>query len=217
MTARNRDRGMMEMPGSPIDDITALVLVGGKSRRMGSDKAFLDIDGTPMFERVLEVLRSTFPSIILTGDRREPFARYGLTQYADIYPGSSLGGLYTGLVHAATDRLFVCPCDIPFPSSRVIRHLCSLAEGWDAVVPCPGHGYEPLFAVYAKSCLQPIKDQLECSNHRVVDFYPRIRVRSVVEAELRNLDATGLSFTGLNTPEDVEKILAVREACRSRA
>ena len=85
------------MPEPLKHDITGVILVGGKSRRMGRDKAFLDVAGKSLFERVLEVFRESFDRIVLVGDREERFAAYGLPVLPDIYPGSSLGGLYTGL------------------------------------------------------------------------------------------------------------------------
>jgi len=182
--------------------MTGVILVGGKSRRMGTDKAFLEVGGKAMFERVLEVFRENFCHIILSGDRQERFASYGLPIYEDIYPGSALGGLYTGLFRAQTEYVFVCPCDVPFPSGKVISYLCSLISGYDAVVPVTANGFEPLFAVYSKNCLQPMKDQLESSNFCVYDFYPRVNVRYVEQQELEPVDPAAKTFLNLNTPEE---------------
>ena len=86
------------MNQSRLHDITGVILVGGKSSRMGQDKAFLEIAGRPLFERVLEVFRECFDRIVLVGDRVERFAGYGLPVLPDIYPGSALGGtLYRAL------------------------------------------------------------------------------------------------------------------------
>lgn len=183
-------------------DITGVILVGGKSRRMGQDKAFLDLGGVPLFERVLRVFREIFATVILVGDRAERFSGYGLPMYSDIYPGSALGGLYTGLHHAATSHIFVSPCDMPFPDYQVIRHLCSLASGHDAVVPLASHGFEPLFAAYGKQCLGPMRDMLERGEFRVFDFYPRVTVRYVDEAELAGHGGSDRSLMNINTPQE---------------
>jgi molybdopterin-guanine dinucleotide biosynthesis protein A len=189
-----------------IHDMTGVILVGGKSRRMGKDKAFLKVAGTPLFERVLEVFRESFERVLLVGDREERFAGYGLPVVPDIYPGSALGGLYTGLSQAPSEHIFVASCDLPFPNGALLRHLCSLREGYDAVVPLTADGYEPLFAVYAKSCLGPMQALLESGNFCVYDFYPQVRVRYVSSAELAHLDRDGRAFVNLNTPEELEKI-----------
>ena len=190
------------MSSTRANDITGIILVGGKSRRMGKDKAFLDVSGKPLFELVLEVFRQSFERIVLVGDREERFADYGLPVVPDIYPGSALGGLYTGLRYAATDYVFVSSCDLIFPDRVLLRYLCAVKEGFDAVVPAPAHGFEPLFALYAKSCLEPIKGLLEKGNFRVFDFYPHVLVREVSGEELTLYDKEGRSFMNVNTPEE---------------
>ena len=198
--------GAIPMPDVLAQDITGVILVGGKSRRMGRDKAFLDIDGRPLFERVLELFRESFARVVLVGDREERFAGYGLPVLPDIFPGSSLGGLYTGLYGAQTEWVFVSSCDIPFPSADVLRHLLTLKEGFDAVVPSTRQGYEPLFALYSKSCLGPIKALLDRGEFCAYAYYPQIRVRHVPPEELARLDRNGTAFLNLNTPEELAKI-----------
>lgn len=190
------------MADSRFDDITAVILVGGKSRRMGVDKAFLEIDGVPLFERVLGICREAFTRIILVGGQNARFAGYGLPVHPDIYPGSALGGLYTGLVHAQTPYVFVTACDLPFPSSAVARHLASLRHGFDAVVPKGTDGFEPLFAVYAKSCLEPMQRFLEEGKIRIFDLYPEINVRYVPTDELVNLAGDDRALVNVNTPAE---------------
>ncbi|MBW4055923.1 MAG: molybdenum cofactor guanylyltransferase [Proteobacteria bacterium] len=183
-------------------DITGVILVGGKSRRMGRDKAFLEVDGKPLFERMLAVFRESFHRILLAGNREERFAAYGLPVLTDIYPGSSLGGLYTGLFHAATEYVFVSSCDIPFPNTDILRHLCSLKDGFDAVVPSTMYGYEPLFALYAKSSLGPIKALLDSGDFCAYAWYPQVRVRYVPYEELTHLDRDERAFLNVNTPDE---------------
>lgn len=186
--------------------ITGIILVGGKSRRMGRDKALLEIDEKPIIERVLEVFGASFDHNALVGDRPERFAEYGLPVIPDIYPGSPLGGIYTGLCHAKTEYIFVSSCDIPFPNLEIISHLCSLINGFDAIVPALAHGYEPLFAVYSKACLGPIRTSLESGNCCAYAYYPQVRVRKVPFEELAHLDRDGKAFLAINTPEEYVNI-----------
>ena len=187
------------------NDITGIILVGGKSRRMGRDKAFLKVGGIPIFERVLEVFRESFERILLIGDREERFAGYHLPILPDIYPGSSLGGLYTGLYHAQTEYVFVASCDLPYPNPEVLRFLSSLRHGFDAVVLTTAKGYEPLFALYAKNCLGAIKALLDKGNFCAYAYYPEVRVRYVPYEELAHLDRCGNAFLNVNTPEQFVK------------
>jgi molybdopterin-guanine dinucleotide biosynthesis protein A len=187
-------------------DITGVILVGGKSRRMGRDKAFLHIAGKTFFERVLEILGERFDRLMLVGDPVERFAVYSLPVLPDIYPGSALGGLYTALYHAKTQYIFVSSCDMAFPNSNVLCLLCSLRVGFDAVVPRSMHGFEPLFALYAKSCLEPMRNLLESGNRRIRDFYPKVLVRYVQSEELAHFDRDGRSFVNVNTLEELKTI-----------
>jgi molybdopterin-guanine dinucleotide biosynthesis protein A len=194
------------MPETPIHNITGVILVGGKSRRMGRDKAFLEVAGKPLIERVLEVFRESFAQVVLVGDRAELFADYGLPILPDIFPGSSLGGLYTGLHYAETEYVFVSSCDIPFPNAEILRYICSQKDGFDAVVPSTPLGYEPLFALYSKSCLVPIRTNLENGEFCAYAYYPQIHVRYVLSEELAHFDRDGRAFVNINTPEEFARI-----------
>ncbi|GFO64713.1 molybdenum cofactor guanylyltransferase [Geomonas paludis] len=185
------------------DDITGVILVGGKSRRMGRDKAFLQLLGRPLFERVLDLFAESFPKVVLVGDRGERFAGYPLQVLPDLVPGSSLGGVYTGLCGADSEWIFVASCDLPFPSKTILQHLCSLRAECDAVVPKTRQGYEPLFALYSKRCLEPIRELLEGGDCCAYAWYPRVRVKEVGADEIARLDPAGTAFLNLNTPEDV--------------
>ena len=83
----------------------------------------------------------------------------------------------------------------------MLRYLCSLKEGYDAVVPTTSYGYEPLFALYSKSCLPPIKAQLESGEFCAFAYYPQVRIRYVTPEELARLDKDGRAFLNLNTPQ----------------
>lgn len=194
------------MPEALAKDITGVILVGGKSSRMGKDKAFLVVEGKPLFRRVLDLFRESFARVVLVGNRGERFAEYAVTILPDLIPGSSLGGVYTGLVGAGTEWIFVSSCDLPYPSAKVLRHLCSLKEGFDAVVPSTPQGYEPLFALYSKRCIEPIKALLDSGECCAYAYYPQIRVRHVLPEELAPFDPKGIAFLNLNTPEELAKI-----------
>jgi molybdenum cofactor guanylyltransferase len=188
------------------DDITGVILVGGKSKRMGRDKAFLEIDGKTLFERVLDLFRENFHRVVLAGNRAERFAAYNLPIIADLYPGSALGGIYTGLQHSETEYIFVSSCDLPFPNREILRYICSLRDGYDAVVPCTANGYEPLFALYSKACLRPIKGLLESGECCAYAYFPQIMVRYLPHDEVSRLDRDGKAFTNINTPEEFAAI-----------
>ncbi len=187
-------------------DITGIILVGGKSRRMGKDKAFLKLAGKTLFERILDLFRANFEQILLVGNQADRFAGYGLPIIPDIYTGSSLGGIYTGLHRSTTEHIFVASCDLPFPNGEILRYLCDRRSGYDAVVATTANGYEPLFALYSKNCLGPIKELIESGDYCAYAYFPEVNVRYVPYEELAHLDRDGTAFLNVNTPEEFIRI-----------
>jgi molybdenum cofactor guanylyltransferase len=185
-----------------LDDVTGVILVGGKSRRMGRDKAFLPWQGAPLFEQTLSLFKESFERVLLVGGEESRFARYGVGVTPDIYPGSALGGLYTGLFQVTTPHVFVACCDMPFPSEALLRHLCSLKDGFDCVVPETAQALEPLFAVYAKTALPAMLELLSSGNFRVYDLYPMLKTRFVRAEELAPFMEEGKALLNVNTPEE---------------
>jgi molybdopterin-guanine dinucleotide biosynthesis protein A len=174
---------------------------------MGRDKALLPLHGTILLDKVLDTLRSGLQRVILVGDHPERFEGYGLEIYPDIFPGSSLGGLYTGLSRAATPYIFASACDLPFASPSVLRLILSLGKGFDAVVPLNGGYPEPLFALYHKNCLGSMKKLLDARNYRIYDIYPQVRTRYVTTEELASVGETDRAFLNVNTIKEYEAIL----------
>jgi molybdopterin-guanine dinucleotide biosynthesis protein A len=85
--------------------------------------------------------------------------------------------------------------------------MASLREGYDVVVPVTAGFPEPLFALYSKDCLNPMRELLEAGNFKIFDFYPRVRVRRVRESEWLHLDVTGKAFLNINTLNEYEQLL----------
>ena len=141
-------------------DVTGVILAGGRSRRMGRDKATLQMGGVTLFDRALQMMRGLFFEVLIAGDRKD-LVRPGIPCYPDLFPGSALGGLHTGLMKSPHDMVFVCSCDMPFPNVNIARLVVSQDRAYDVVVPRTTNGLEPLFARYHKRCLPAIKDMLD--------------------------------------------------------
>lgn len=200
----NEQRQLMASP--PYPDVTGVILAGGRSRRMGRDKATLEIAGKALIEGIAELFGQLFPKTLIAGERPD-LARPNLPAYADTYPGSALGGLHTGLVHAETPYIFVTACDMPFVDEGLIRALLERREGFDVILPGTPEGLEPLFACYGQGCLPVINRQLQGGNFRILDIYPELRMRIVGPEELPGNWRTAL--TNINTPADLAN--AVRD------
>jgi molybdopterin-guanine dinucleotide biosynthesis protein B/molybdopterin-guanine dinucleotide biosynthesis protein len=180
--------------------VTGILLAGGQSRRMGKDKALLKLNGLTLFERSLRLLEQFCKPILIAGERPD-LARPDIPALADIYPGSALGGLYTGLRTAATDWIFVVPCDMPYPSPEIAQCLLAKRDGCDAVVPRTAAGFEPVFALYHKNCLPVMEQMLEAGQYRIYDFYQRIAIRFLDTPELPS--GWRRALININTPEQL--------------
>ena len=119
-----------------------MILAGGKSVRMGQDKAFLEVNGVPIILRVFAVLDRLFRETIIVANVKEPYAELHIPVYTDLLPDQgALGGLYTGLVYSAFKYSFCVACDMPFLNRAVIEYLLCKAELYDAVVPRTSDGF----------------------------------------------------------------------------
>lgn len=183
-------------------EVTGVLLAGGKSRRMGQDKAVLEVNGQTLFLPALALLRRFFTTNLIAGERAD-LARPEIPAIPDRYPGSSLGGIHTGLAAAGTPWVFVIPCDMPFPDDRIVEMLLQRRQGVDAVVPRTPAGFEPVFALYHKSCLPHIESMLISGNHRIYDLYQHLRVRYL--DWLAMPPGWRRRLTNINTPEDLAR------------
>jgi molybdopterin-guanine dinucleotide biosynthesis protein A len=170
---------------------------------MGRDKAMLKVGEETFFDRILGMMQSLFPRVIIAGNRPD-LTRPGVPYYPDKYPGSALGGLHTGLFAAQTEKIFVSSCDIPFPSPDIIRIILAERGSFDVVVPKTPDGFEPLFGLYHKNCLPAMRDMLERKEYCVFDFYPLMRVRYLGVDELP--PDWRRSLMNVNTPEEFDSL-----------
>ncbi len=186
--------------------MTAIVLAGGKSRRMGFNKAFLQYGDKTFIEHQIDRLKKIFDEIIISANDADIYARLNLPVVPDIMPGKGpLGGICAGLIRSTSSHAFVIACDMPFIHERIILHLKDQIDDYDVVVPQTSRGLEPLHAFYSKNCIQPIYRCLNEGRLRIIDFFREVKVRIVDEQELKGLDVSTQSLTNLNTPEEYQK------------
>jgi len=200
--------------------LTVAVQAGGRSSRMGSDKALLRLDGIPLIERLLQRVSGLGEEILITTNRPQDYQYLGLRMASDPEPGAgALHGLRTALEAARGQTVLVLACDMPFVSRPLLEHMLQLAEAADLVVPRRGGEYEPLHAVYSKGCLPALEAALQQGQRRMISFFPSLNLHTVEQEEIDRLDPEGLSFFNVNTPEDLQKaerILAQKHSQTSR-
>jgi molybdopterin-guanine dinucleotide biosynthesis protein A len=166
---------------------TAIILAGGKSSRMGTDKGMLSINGRTMLEHICKQLRGTFNQILTSAGDTEKYSFAGLEVVRDKTPDQGpLMGIASALEASANEINFVVACDIPHINMDCVRKMLIEAKGADIVVPTTGdRKYEPLFAVYRKSALDAIKRTLREGKRKISDGFDKCKVKCI---DLRKAD-----------------------------
>jgi molybdenum cofactor guanylyltransferase len=186
--------------------VTGVILAGGKSRRMGRDKAFLPFGKGVLIERVIEVVRAVTDELLLITNTPEQYQRFGLPMVSDVIPeAGSLGGIYTGLVHAKTPYSLALACDMPFVKPAFSRFLCDIAGEADVIIPKNAEDFQPLCTVYAQACREPIRQRIEAGRLKITGFFDQVRVRVIEGEVLARYDPHDVMFFNANTPEEYER------------
>ena len=188
-----------------FEDVTGVILAGGKSSRFGPNKAFAMVEGTPLIERVLTIMRSLFQRTILITNTPDEYSYLGIPIYQDIIKGlGPLGGIYTGLTEILNEAGFFVACDMPSLNPELIRHLVEVGKGPDVVVPRIDGKLEALHALYSKRCKPEVEGLIEAGIYQVIQLFPRVSVRHVDDDELREFDPGLRSFFNVNRPRELE-------------
>ena len=190
-----------------VSDVTCIILAGGASRRMGRDKALIDVEGIRLFDYVYGKCQELFSEIIIVTNQPNQFMEYQTPVVVDEIPGAgSLGGLYTGLIRASKDYCFCTACDMPFLKPELIMHLIEKRFDYDVVIPITQEGLEPLHAIYSKRCIEPIKKRVEKGEFKISQFLSEVHVGYCDEEEIKEIDPSFTSFINVNTKKDLLKI-----------
>lgn len=189
--------------------ISAIILAGGESRRMGSNKALLSLDGQPLIARTAACLRPLADELIVVTNTPEAYqflvADFAARLIPDALPTrSALVGLYSGLRMARGDLALAVACDMPFLNPALLGFMLTLAQaGYDVVVPQVDDLLEPLHAVYRPaSCTPAVERHLLAGDRRMISFYAAVQVCQVTAADVARFDPGRLSFVNVNTPEE---------------
>lgn len=191
-----------------LDDFTAIILAGGKSSRMGRPKALLPFGNEPLIAHLVRILERKFNSVVVVAapDQELPLLPAKVVRDEVAHQGP-VGGIYYGLKAAIGTGAFVTSCDAAFLSLPLISFLRSQILNHDVVVPYWHDRFQPLHAVYRRSVLPLLKQQLERGELRPIFLYDKVRTRKVGEEEIRRFDPEGLSFFNMNAPEDYAQAL----------
>jgi molybdopterin-guanine dinucleotide biosynthesis protein A len=189
--------------------MTAIILAGGKSSRLGRSKALQVIYGKNLIQWVIDRLATLSTEIIIATAHGEAIpcsSAIKTKTVADIYPGKGpFAGIYSGLMASSSSRAIVVGCDTPFLSVSLLEYMTRICSIFDVVVPRIKNKLEPLCAVYSKNCLIPIRGLLEQDERRIRKLFSMVKVKYVEEDEINRFDPEHLSFFNINSQADLDR------------
>jgi len=183
----------------------AAILAGGKSRRMGRDKAFVEYGGARMIDRALGAVRPCVDQVIIIANDPGAYRELGVPVYPDTIRGMGpLSGLYTAFEVTGADELLLVACDMPLLRPEVVRHIVSraLAPG-EAVIPLAGGREQGLLAIYRRGAIDRWRERIEAASIQFDEFREGLERSFISEEELRAVDPALESFINVNAPGDL--------------
>ena len=182
-------------------NITGVVLAGGQSSRMGKEKSVLLFKEQELIQYSLNALKP-YCSTILISSNKEIHNSFSYTTISDFHHQiGPIAGIYSALKNSETDFVMVLPCDSPMVKPEFVKYLISqIKNDTKAIVPQYASHLEPLFAIYHKSVLGTIEEQINKEDYKLVNLLKKINAQLV---EVQDCSC----FVNINTPEDYKNCL----------
>ena len=193
------DRGM--------GDRSAFVLAGGQSRRMGAEKALVELDGRTLLEHALTLARSVSPEVWIVGSKAK-FSRYGDVVEDEFPQHGPLGGIHAGLRSSTSELNLMLAVDMPFVEVRFLEFLFEEAARQECAVvtiPRAGGAWQTLCAVYRRPFADLAEEALRAGKNKIDPLFRGIEMRILEERELIERNFSPALFRNLNTPEELEQ------------
>ncbi|MCB1176922.1 MAG: molybdenum cofactor guanylyltransferase [Leptospiraceae bacterium] len=197
------------------DDITGIILSGGKSSRMGTNKSFLKLGGKTMLEIIIERSKKIFKETILITNDPDIYSKYEISTYTDIYKNfGPIAGLHSGLMNSNTEKNFLLSCDIPFLDEKSIEFIINYFSDSNCIVPKAEGFVQHMCGLYNKSLLPQIesilkdvvkekKDKKSCKMGSLVKQSDGI----IIDFEKEYPDYKSKLFLNINSRDDFEMAL----------
>jgi len=180
-------------------NISAIILAGGKSSRMGSEKGFLEVNGKNFMSRIIAAVKPFVSDIIIVSDNAA-YDIFECKRHDDLIKNSGpLAGLFTGLFYSESDTNLVLSCDVPLINEAVIQQLLMSFDAKYEANQLQSEGKTmPLVAIYKKQCMHPFLEQLKKGERRLRTVVEQLRTKTItIDKELAPL------IRNINTPSEL--------------
>lgn len=187
------------------NDIAGAILAGGKSSRMGSDKALLTLDGKTLIQVLTESLSSMLEDVMIIADHGYRYEFLNIPSFPDTYKNCGpLGGIHSALTNSEAEKVLIVSCDTPSVSLEVLQLLLRKSGSEDALIVKQGETVQPLCGLYRRHCLPIIEEELRGQRLAVMGFLDKVQT-SVLDLGQLLLQSDELLLANLNTPADYHK------------
>lgn len=191
--------------------LSVVIQAGGKSHRMGTDKALLPFLGETLIERVIHRVSPIADEVIITTNQKEKYKFLNIPLFSDLLPDrGALGGVYTALSASSNSLAAVIACDMPFVNGEMLNAEKELlvSTNADIAIPDTGEGLEPFHAVYrVDTCLPAIVRALQDDKWRVDAWFNQVTLEYFDQQQIKQFDPLMRCFYNINTPDDLEEAI----------
>ena len=187
------------------NDITGIILSGGKSSRLGEEKGLATFNGKPLVSYAIDVLKPICSKLIISANNQiDEYEKYGHDVIRDEISGvGPMGGILTCLKKSESRFNLVLSCDTPFMSTAVFEYLLESADRYQVVVPKHDGFIEPLCSVYATNILWELQHSVENGNFKMYDFFKKVEFMAIdISPELFFFSDD--LFVNINTPKELK-------------
>ena len=198
------------------EGINGFVLAGGKSRRMGQDKALMQFEGKPLVLRAAEILRPFVSEVTLLAPA-DRYGNLGLPVVEDKWPDQGpLAAICTGLLSSHRDWNIFLACDLPLVSRQFLQLLVKRVQATrsDTVVPRTEEGWQPLSAAYHSRCRLAFARALQEGRRSIIGLFDEVRVEAITRDEMVSAGLSEMELVNLNTPEDWARFAELSNGAR---
>lgn len=196
-----------------LKNVTAVVLSGGASTRMGVNKSLLKIGESTIIEIIVDKLKRIFNQVVIITNHEEEYKMLNdVIFYRDCIETSdknALLGIFTALKRVNTEYIFVIACDMPLLCTNFVEYMVLQMNNEDVGIPYFDGYFQPLHAIYKKSCIPFIEKQLKSNNYRIIDFYDKMEIYKFTHDEIVVFDRQFTSFLNINTKESYVEFLKI--------
>lgn len=183
----------------------SVILSGGRNSRYPTKKGFIEVQGRPIIERNLELLRELTGQVVISTNEPELYFHLRAPLIGDVTDSSGpMSGIYSALYSTGAEEVLVTACDMPFLNNDLLRYIIE-NKGSDATVPVFNGNPEPLVAVYSRRLMPVMQRLLKSKTTSLIRMLKETEVKFITEDEVRSIDPDGRCFVNINTVEEYEK------------